>query len=117
MAISKFGKELGHMLVGMICKSDPGADGFKNPHTKTNNVMEIVAMIPSKLNIDNIGNGMNVNGVNTKNDNILNRVAVHTSSSPSKAYNESLNSTISEIPEPTRSTQKINEINNLATDP
>lgn len=85
IANKRSGIDCGHILVGIIEINEPGESGFKNPHTNTNNVIEIVDIIPNNEKMDNIGNGKNVNGVKTKKLINLNFVLVQTTSSPNNA--------------------------------
>jgi hypothetical protein len=101
----------------MISNNDPGALGLRNPQIMTKSVIDIVERIPSNENIDKIGNGTNVNGVKTRKLNILNLVLVQTSSSPSNAYNESLNNTTNATPAPNKSTVNSKQMTALAVGP
>lgn len=117
MANKRSGMDCGQRFVGMMSNKDPGAFGFKNPQINTNKVIEMVDMIPNNENIDKIGKGTKVNGVNTTKLNSFRFVLVQVSLSLTRAYKESLNKTINDTPEPSKSMEKINEISNFAVEP
>ena len=109
----KFLPVSGQRFVGMTSINEPGDVSLIKPQNITNNVIVIVDKIPSNEKTDNIGNGMNVNGVKMKKVIIF----VVVGSLLNTPTNESLNKIINETPAPTKSIEKSRDMTSLAMDP